>query len=174
MRQDGGLGRLPHEALWVYGVGGHEYLLPGVTHRCGPSVVHDGLRHQPDARVAMPDAPGVSQIAVELGMGANVLGHWRQGLDQEPAPALVAGTDRGMRTWPSCGGSEPAAPRSGIFCEKQQRSSRARRDNVSDDPMLAAIPIALPVFLSSLCRDGWATARAVCRSRWEMCRAESA
>jgi hypothetical protein len=73
----GELGRLPHEALWMCGVGGHEYLLPGVTHRCDPSVLHGGWRHQPDARVARLDAPGLSQIAPELRMGANVLGRWR-------------------------------------------------------------------------------------------------
>ena len=53
VRQDGWLGRLPHKALRVCGVGGHEHLLPGVTHRVGPPVVYDGWRHQPDSRVAM-------------------------------------------------------------------------------------------------------------------------
>jgi len=37
-----------------------------------------------------------------------------------------------------------------------------------------SILIALPTSLPSLCRDGWATARAVCRSRWKICQAESA
>jgi transposase len=41
--------------------------------------------------VAMLNAPGVSvsQIAAELGIGANVLGRWRRELRQEPAQAFV-------------------------------------------------------------------------------------
>jgi len=41
--------------------------------------------------VAMLDAPGVSvgQIAAELGIGATVLGRWRQELRQESAQAFV-------------------------------------------------------------------------------------
>ena len=40
--------------------------------------------------VGMLDAPGVSvsQIAVELGIGATVLGRWRRELRQEPAQAF--------------------------------------------------------------------------------------
>ena len=40
--------------------------------------------------VAMLDAPGVSvsQIAAELGIGANVLGRWRRELRQESAQAF--------------------------------------------------------------------------------------
>ena len=40
--------------------------------------------------VAMLQAPGVSvsQIAAELGIGANVLGRWRRELRQEPAQAF--------------------------------------------------------------------------------------
>ena len=40
--------------------------------------------------VAMLDAPGVSmsQIAAELGLGANVLGRWRRELHQKPAQAF--------------------------------------------------------------------------------------
>jgi transposase len=40
--------------------------------------------------VAMLDAPGVSlsQIAVELGIGAAMLGRWRRELRQEPAQAF--------------------------------------------------------------------------------------
>ena len=41
--------------------------------------------------VAMLDAPGVtvSQIAAELGIGANVLGRWRRELQQHPQQAFV-------------------------------------------------------------------------------------
>jgi transposase len=41
--------------------------------------------------VAMLEAPGVtvSQIAGELGIGANVLGRWRRELRQAPTQALV-------------------------------------------------------------------------------------
>lgn len=41
--------------------------------------------------VAMLEAPGmtVSQIASELGIGANVLGRWRRELRQEPTQAFV-------------------------------------------------------------------------------------
>ena len=41
--------------------------------------------------VAMLDTPGVSlsQIAAELGIGANVLGRWRRELRQESAQAFV-------------------------------------------------------------------------------------
>ena len=41
--------------------------------------------------VAMLDAPGVtvSQIAAELGIGANVLGRWRRELRQHPSQAFV-------------------------------------------------------------------------------------
>ena len=40
--------------------------------------------------VAMLESPGVSvsQIAAELGIGANVLGRWRRELRQEPAQAF--------------------------------------------------------------------------------------
>jgi len=40
--------------------------------------------------VAMLDTPGVSlsQIAAELGIGANVLGRWRRELRQEPVQAF--------------------------------------------------------------------------------------
>jgi transposase len=40
--------------------------------------------------VAMLDAPGVtvSQIAAELGIGANVLGRWRRELHQRPQQAF--------------------------------------------------------------------------------------
>ena len=45
--------------------------------------------------VAMLDAPGVtvSQIASDLGIGANVLGRWRRECRQEPQRAFV-GTGR--------------------------------------------------------------------------------
>lgn len=41
--------------------------------------------------VAMLDAPDVtvSQVAAELGIGANVLGRWRRELCRQPAPAFV-------------------------------------------------------------------------------------
>jgi len=41
--------------------------------------------------VAMLDAPGVtvSQIAAELGMGANVLGRWRRERRRQPQQAFV-------------------------------------------------------------------------------------
>jgi transposase len=41
--------------------------------------------------VAMLDAPGVtvSQIAAELGIGANVLGRWRRELRHQPEQAFV-------------------------------------------------------------------------------------
>ena len=41
--------------------------------------------------VAMLDAPGVtvSQIAAELGIGANILGRWRRELRQAPKQAFV-------------------------------------------------------------------------------------
>lgn len=41
--------------------------------------------------VAMLDVPGVtvSQIAADLGIGANVLGRWRRELRQAPTPAFV-------------------------------------------------------------------------------------
>ena len=41
--------------------------------------------------VAMVDAPGVtvSQIASDLGIGANILGRWRRELRRQPAPAFV-------------------------------------------------------------------------------------
>ena len=41
--------------------------------------------------VAMLEAPGVtvSQIAAELGIGANVLGRWRRELRRQPPPAFV-------------------------------------------------------------------------------------
>jgi transposase len=41
--------------------------------------------------VALLDAPGVtvSQIAAELGIGANVLGRWRRELHQGPQQAFV-------------------------------------------------------------------------------------
>lgn len=41
--------------------------------------------------VAMLDAPGVtvSQIAVDLGIGANMLGRWRRELRQVPKQAFV-------------------------------------------------------------------------------------
>lgn len=41
--------------------------------------------------VAMLDAPGVtvSQIAAELGIGANVLGRWRRELRRHPQQAFV-------------------------------------------------------------------------------------
>lgn len=41
--------------------------------------------------VAMLDAPGVtvSQIAAELGIGANVLGRWRRELRHQPHQAFV-------------------------------------------------------------------------------------
>jgi transposase len=41
--------------------------------------------------VAMLDAPGVtvSQIAAELGIGANVLGRWRRELRRSPEQAFV-------------------------------------------------------------------------------------
>jgi len=41
--------------------------------------------------VAMLDAPGVtvSQIAAELGIGANVLGRWRRELRQRPTQAFL-------------------------------------------------------------------------------------
>lgn len=41
--------------------------------------------------VAMLDAPGVtvSQIAAELGIGANVLGRWRRELRRHPEQAFV-------------------------------------------------------------------------------------
>ena len=69
VRQDGWLGRLPHEALRVCGVGGHEHLLPGVTHRVGPPVVYDGWRHQPDARVAMlAVVPGEEHLTEDAGV----------------------------------------------------------------------------------------------------------
>lgn len=53
VRQEGRLGRLPHEALRVGGIGGHEHLSPSITHCVGPPVVYGGRRHQPDARVVM-------------------------------------------------------------------------------------------------------------------------
>ena len=42
--------------------------------------------------VAMLEAPGVSvsQVAAELGIGANVLGQWRRELRREPAHAFRA------------------------------------------------------------------------------------
>jgi transposase len=41
--------------------------------------------------VAMLESPGVSvsQIAAELGIGANVLGRWRRELRRQPAQAFV-------------------------------------------------------------------------------------
>jgi transposase len=41
--------------------------------------------------VAMLDAPGVtmSQIAAELGIGANILGRWRREFRQEPKQAFM-------------------------------------------------------------------------------------
>ena len=41
--------------------------------------------------VAMLESPGVSvsQIAADLGIGANVLGRWRREVRREPAPAFV-------------------------------------------------------------------------------------
>ena len=41
--------------------------------------------------VAMRDAPGVtvSQIAADLGIGANMLGRWRRELRKYPQPAFV-------------------------------------------------------------------------------------
>lgn len=40
--------------------------------------------------VAMLDTPGVSvsQIAADLGIGANILGRWRREVRQKPAPAF--------------------------------------------------------------------------------------
>ena len=57
--------------------------------------------------VAMLESPGVSvsQIAAELGIGATVLGRWRRELRQEPTRRFGATVDRGMRSWPCCGGS---------------------------------------------------------------------
>jgi transposase-like protein len=46
--------------------------------------------------VAMLDAPGVtlSQIAAELGIGANMLGRWRRELRREPQQAAFVGNGR--------------------------------------------------------------------------------
>ena len=58
--------------------------------------------------VAMLESPGVTvnQIAGELGIGATVLGRWRREVRQESAQAHFGGmVDRGMRTWPCCGGN---------------------------------------------------------------------
>jgi len=69
VRQHRWLGRLPYEALRVRGVGGHEHLLPGVTHRVGPSLVHSGRRQQPDAGVAMLGVvPGEERLAESAGV----------------------------------------------------------------------------------------------------------
>ena len=52
---------LPHEAGRMCGIGGHEYLLPGITHR-------GGRRHQPNARVAvLAVAPGEERLAEDAG-----------------------------------------------------------------------------------------------------------
>jgi transposase-like protein len=57
--------------------------------------------------VAMLDVPGVtvSQVATELGIGANVLGRWRRELRRQPAPAFVGNGRLAMRNWPSFVGS---------------------------------------------------------------------
>ena len=75
--------------------------------------------------VTMLDAPGVSvsQIAAELGIGATVLGRWRRELGQEPAQAFV-GRGRPRDANLDLLRRELArVTRSGIFCEKRQRSS---------------------------------------------------
>jgi len=79
--------------------------------------------------VVMLDALGVSvsQVAADLGIGATVLGRWRRELRQGPDQAFVGhGRPR----------DGELALRSGIFCETRPRSSRARRDAVSDDPTM--------------------------------------
>src|ERR1700704_6667822 len=88
--------------------------------------------------VAMLKSPGVSvsQIAAELGIGATVLGRWRRELRQGAAQAFPGPGRSRDEEVARCDGSWPASPRSGIFCEKRQRSSRAHRDEVSDDPTM--------------------------------------
>jgi transposase len=88
--------------------------------------------------VAMLVAPGVrvSQIAAELGSGASILGHWRRELRQEPAQAFPGhGRPReeelGHLRWELA-----RVTKERIFCEKRPRASRARRDDVSDDPTM--------------------------------------
>ena len=54
--------------------------------------------------VAMLDAPGVSQITADLGIGAMVLGRWRRELLRQGRHLWVTG-DPVMRSWPSFVGS---------------------------------------------------------------------
>ena len=88
--------------------------------------------------VAMLKSPGVSvsQIAAELGIGETVLGRWRRELRQGAAQAFPGPGRSRDEEVARCDGGWPASPRSGIFCEKRQRSSRERRDEVSDDPTM--------------------------------------
>jgi integrase-like protein len=86
--------------------------------------------------VAMLESPGVTvnQIAAELGIGATVLGDGGGASCGRNRRRRFGGmVDHGMRTWPFCGGNEPASRRSGSCCEKRPRASRARRDEGSDD-----------------------------------------
>ena len=78
----GWLGRLPHEAFRMGGIGGHEHPLPCVTHRGGPAVVHGGWRHQPEARVVvLVVVPGKEPLAEDTGVldRTEALGELRAG-----------------------------------------------------------------------------------------------
>jgi glycerol-3-phosphate dehydrogenase len=53
----------------VRGIGDTEHLLPGVTHRGIPPIVHGGLRYQPDSRVAVRAVvPGEECLAEDAGV----------------------------------------------------------------------------------------------------------
>jgi transposase len=84
--------------------------------------------------VAMFESPGVTvhQIATELGIGATVLGRWRREENLAPLRLELARMTKERD-----------------FFEKRQRSSRERREEVSDDPTMphrVSHPDDVPVF----------------------------
>lgn len=86
--------------------------------------------------VAMLDAPGVtvSQIATELGIGANVLGQWRRELRRHPEQGFVGNGRSRDEEVSQLRRDLARVTKERYFCAKRRRSSREHRNEVSDDP----------------------------------------
>jgi transposase len=92
--------------------------------------------------VAMVESPGVSvsQIAEELGIGANVLGRWRRELRREPEQAFPGHGRPREEELGHLRRELARVTKERDFLREAAASSRERRDEVSNDP---AVPRSL-------------------------------